>query len=72
MKKKVHSTVLEILKTIFIWYGLPWHELTEWNMFRKASLLKRVDKKAIRFTKFVQIENEEDAQRKAVWFPSKT
>ena len=53
LKEQVNSQVMDILRTIFSWYDLPWRELTYENMFDKASLLKKVDKEAIRFSKFV-------------------
>ena len=65
IRKKVYGTVLEILKTIFVWYKLPWNELTTENMFDKANLLKKVDKSAIRFCKFVQFENAEQDSESA-------
>ena len=57
---------------MFLWYGLPWHELTPENMFEKADLLKKIDKNAIRFTNFVQLQPDSlDSDRTTVNYVSK-
>ena len=56
LREKVHQVVLEVLRTMFTWFGLPWRELTNENMFDKANLLKAVDKHAIRFSKFAKFD----------------
>jgi len=62
LRKKVHSQVFEILRTIFAWFDLPWRDLTIENMFEQAHLLKKVDKDAIRFSKFIPLGYYADAQ----------
>ena len=47
--------MMEILRTVFAWFDLPWRELTYENMFDKAKELKSVDKEAIRYSKFVPL-----------------
>ena len=64
LKKKVHNTVFDILKTMFLWYGLPWTALTDENMFDKAKLLNKVDRKTIRFCRYVQ-DDADDAESSA-------
>ena len=46
------GVVMDVLRTMFVWFNLPWRDLTDENMFEKAKLLKQVDKHAIRFSKF--------------------
>ena len=46
---------MEILRTLFAWFNLPWRELTFENMFTYAKKLKRVDKEAIRYSKYVPL-----------------
>ena len=56
LRAKVHGVVMDVLRTMFVWFNLPWRELTEENMFEKAKLLKAVDKHAIRFSKFAKFD----------------
>ena len=44
---------MEILRTIFAWFDLPFRELTYENMFERANELKKIDKNAFRYSKFV-------------------
>ena len=53
LQKEVYSQVLEILRTLFSWFDLPWRELTFENMFQKVKDLQKIDKEAIRYSKFV-------------------
>ena len=46
---------MEILRTIFAWFDLPWRELTFENMFEKANMLKKISKEDIRYSKFVPL-----------------
>ena len=46
---------MEILRTLFAWFDLPWREITFDNMFEKAKMLKKIDKEAIRFSKYVPL-----------------
>ena len=46
---------MEILRTIFAWFDLPWRDLTYENMFERAKQLKKVDKEAIRYSKYVPL-----------------
>ena len=46
---------MEILRTIFAWFDLPWRELTFENMFSKANVLKKITKEDIRYSKFVPL-----------------
>ena len=55
LKEKVNSTVMEILRTIFAWFDMPWRELTFENMFEKAKILNRITKEDIRYSKFVPL-----------------
>lgn len=52
LRARVHGVVMDVLRTMFVWFNLPWRDLTDENMFEKAKLLKQVDKHAIRFSKF--------------------
>ena len=53
LQEDVHSKIIEILRTIFAWFDMPWRELTYENMFDRAKDLKHIDKEQIRFSKFV-------------------
>ena len=55
LKEKVNSTVMEILRTIFAWFDMPWRELTFENMFEKAKILNRITKEDIRYSKYVPL-----------------
>ena len=55
LQEKVNGTVMEILRTIFAWFDLPWRELTFENMFEKANMLKKISKEDIRYSKFVPL-----------------
>lgn len=55
LKEKINSTVMEILRTIFSWFDLPWRELTYDNMFEKAKILNKITKEDIRVSKFVPL-----------------
>ena len=44
---------MEILRTMFAWFDLPFRELTYENMFDRAKELKKIDKEAIKYSKFV-------------------
>ena len=44
LQDQVYSTVMDILRTIFSWFELPWRELTYENMFDKVKELKKIDK----------------------------
>ena len=46
---------MEIMRTIFSWFDLPWRELTYENMFDKVKQLKTLDKEAIRFSKYIPL-----------------
>ena len=46
---------MEILRTIFAWFDLPWRELTFENMFEKSKELKKITKEDIRYSKFVPL-----------------
>ena len=40
LQEDVHSKIIEILRTIFAWFDMPWRELTYENMFERAKDLK--------------------------------
>lgn len=44
LQQEVFSQVIEILRTLFAWFDLPWRDLTYENMFEKAKELRKVDK----------------------------
>lgn len=46
---------MEILRTVFAWFDLPWRDLTYENMFDRAKDLKAVDKEAIRYSRYVPL-----------------
>ena len=46
---------MEILRTIFSWFDLPWRELTFDNMFEKSNALNKITKEDIRCSKFVPL-----------------
>jgi len=71
LQQEVHSNVLEVLQTMFAWFSLPWRELTTENMFDKAKMLKKVDKDAIRFSKYLPFACDVDDSRTANNYSSK-
>jgi len=46
---------MDVLRTIFSWFELPWRELTYENMFDKVKELKKIDKNAIRYSKYIPL-----------------
>ena len=46
---------MEILRTLFAWFDMPWRDLTYENMFSMSKELSKIDKEAIRYSKFVPL-----------------
>lgn len=46
---------MEILRTIFAWFDLPWRDLTFDNMFERSLLLNKITKEDIRYSKFIPL-----------------